>query len=113
MKTTPQIACYHCRFFAAAGNGRVADNPTCNKEPNRQGDSGFCHRAAPQHGRALEQPNGDRVIGFAEWPKVFTHDWCGEFEPRTAFHCPDGCPCNPSCSPKINDLCKNQRPEHN
>ena len=109
MKTTQRIACYDCRFFSAAGNGRAEYNPTGNKEPNRQGDIGFCHRDAPQHGRVLEHPNDDVVVGFAEWPKVFTHDWCGEFEPKTALQCPDGCQSKPSCTPKIKDLCKNQR----
>ena len=113
MKTTQRIACYDCRFFSAAGNGRAEYNPTGNKEPYRQGDGGFCHRDTPQHGRLLKTPDGDAVIGYAEWPKVFTHDWCGQFQRRTVSTCDNGCQCKPSCSPKIKEMCQNQRPEYN
>jgi hypothetical protein len=79
----------------------------------QEGVGGFCHRWSPQHGRLLKQPNGDTVVGLGEWPKVFTHDWCGEFERRAVSTCDNGCQCKPSCSPKINELCKKQRPENN
>ena len=113
MKTTQRISCYHCRFFAAAGNGRGGHTPTCTNEPYRQGDSGFCHRDAPQHGRLVKTPNGDTVVGLGQWPKVFTHDWCGQFERRAVSTCDNGCPFKSFCSPRIKEMCQKQRPENN
>lgn len=81
---TPRISCYDCRYFSATHNGRAGYNPNPPLYAFRQGNSGFCHRFTPQHGRVLQQPNGDTVVGLGEWPKVFTHDWCGEFVPRVS-----------------------------
>ena len=112
-KMTPRISCYDCRYFSANNNGRAGYNPTPPMDSYQEGVGGSCRRFSPQHGQVIEHPNGETVVGLAEWPRVFTHDWCGEFTPRTDFQCPDGCQCKSSCSPKIKDMCNKQRPENN
>ena len=84
---TTRISCYDCRYFSAGRNGRAGYKPVPPMDSYQEGVGGCCHRLAPQHGQVVEHPNGQRVVGYGQWPRVFTHDWCGEFEPRAAKHC--------------------------
>ena len=51
--------CKHCRFCELS-----------------EANSGLCRRYAPRPRRELQE-DGD--IPAAEWPRVYSGDWCGEF----------------------------------
>ncbi len=110
---TTEMTCYDCRFFSPGENGCPSYLHNEELGEFEEAKEGICRRQTPRHGKTLKRPNGDEFVCFAEWPKVMHCDWCGKFEPRNGHHCPDGCQCKPSCSPKIKDLCKKQRPENN
>lgn len=102
-----RISCYDCRFFSPGAYG-CANHQTAQKlGAFREWGEGICRRHTPRPGDRIKRADADERVCFAEWPQVMTDDWCGEFEPRNGHHCPDGCKCKPSCSPKIKDLCKN------
>lgn len=65
-------ACGTCRFGRALFSEEPDSDPTAPL---------FCHRRSPVAAQANADADDDDGDTYeAQWPRVFAHDWCGEWE---------------------------------
>jgi hypothetical protein len=67
--------CFDCMFYCDE-MGKRADEFTGRASVG--GPAGECRRLSPRPGRHLP---GEHLRDFADWPRVFETDWCGQFQP--------------------------------